>query len=191
MHPNGSKANRFETEVEINDQQLILTHQILKHGFLMCEEMINDGSPAAGEKEGITFPGKAVVWNQLGETFHTREQFPGRICAADFLSGAELVLRPIFNIIPSHKKPLNGIFLPMFLLSFKTFPCKFRIQDWRAPVPCLTECRKRPSGKKLDPCTIPALLFSRLSWCRRIHWGSWAAEHQHGNWERCRHWGRG
>lgn len=26
----------------------------------MCEEMINDGSPAAGEKEGIRYPRKAV-----------------------------------------------------------------------------------------------------------------------------------
>lgn len=77
MYPNGSNANRFQIEVEINDQQLILTHQILKHGFLMCEEMINDGSPAAGEKEGIRYPGKAVLWihlrNYLSQIFHTRK----------------------------------------------------------------------------------------------------------------------
>lgn len=79
--------NKFQIEVEMNDQQLILTHQILEHGFLMCEEMVNDGSPAAGEKGGIRYPGRAVVWihlrNQLGQTFDTRKMFPGRICAAD------------------------------------------------------------------------------------------------------------
>lgn len=83
MHPSGSNAKRFQTEVEINHQQLVLTHQILEHRFLMCEEMINDGSPAAGEKEGIRYPGKAVVWvhlrNDLCRTFHTRKQFPNRI----------------------------------------------------------------------------------------------------------------
>lgn len=109
-----------------------------------------------------------IIWVKLfiqGNSFQA-----GFVCR--LLSGAELVLRPIFNIIPFHKKELNEIFFPMLLFSFQTFPYKFRIQGWSAAIPCLTECRKCPSGKKMDPCTIPALLFSRLSWCRRIHSGS-------------------